>query len=141
MDTTQVAEAIGTTPRSLRQFLRSTYSTFVPVGSGSRYDFKESELPTIEKRFTEWKGDGKPRPNVDRKPKSSPASDRSREDLQRVRDEQEWNEEGPVVLEDIRDPRVRARVKRAAALAEADLMQRLLAVGLHVYQLGDRKSA
>ena len=54
MDTKDVAQRIGTTPRTLRQFLRSAYSTFVPVGSGARYDFTERELPTISKRFREW---------------------------------------------------------------------------------------
>jgi hypothetical protein len=44
MDTSEVAEKLGTTPRILRQFLRSPSSTFVAVGSGSRYDFTAKDL-------------------------------------------------------------------------------------------------
>lgn len=140
MDTAEVADKIGTTPRTLRQFLRSPMSTFVAVGSGARYDFTEKDLPTIKKRFAEWQGAGKPRPEESKRAKPSGKS-RPKIDMQRERDEQEWAEEGVVVLEDIRDPRVRARVKRDAQAAEDRLMMLLLSANLHITQLGDRKSA
>jgi hypothetical protein len=139
MDTAEVAAAVGTTPRLLRQFLRSDYSTFQSVGSGARYDFTERDLPTIEKRFAEWKGDGKPRPDNDRKPKVTSAKPKT--EAQVKRDADVWAEEGPIVFEDIRNPRVRARVRRDAQAAEDRLMQRLLAAGRHITQLGDRKPA
>jgi hypothetical protein len=143
MDTTEVADLIGTTPRTLRQFLRSPMSTFVAVGSGARYDFSSNDVPTLKRRFTEWQGAGKPRPDSEKKSKAKATGNGSRPkaDVQRERDEAEWAEEGPVVLADIRDPRVRARVKAAAQAAEDRLMLRLMAAGLHITQLGDRKSA
>lgn len=138
MDTTEVAEKLGTTPRVLRQFLRSDHSTFVAVGSGARYDFNDRDFPTLQKRFGEWQGAGKPKPEGSKKTKSP---SKAKAPTQLIKDSQEWEAEGPVVIEDIRDPRVRARVKRAAAAAEAELMMLLLSKGLHITQLGDRESA
>jgi hypothetical protein len=134
MDTKDVAVHLGTTPRVLRQFLRSGRSTFVAVGSGARYEFTEADIPTLIKRFSEWQTSGKPRPNrapvdtVTRKPRT---------DKRRKQDEAEWAEEGPVAIPDIRDPRVRARVKRDAQAAENRLMVLLMAKGLHVTQRGN----
>jgi hypothetical protein len=143
MDTKDVAQRIGTTPRTLRQFLRSAYSTFVPVGSGARYDFTERELPTISKRFREWTSEGKPRPEgTKKKVEPTPTATRKR-DKQAEQDRLVWAEEDEIILDDIRDPRVRARVKADAQAAEDRLMEMLLARNLHVFQLGNlkRKSA
>lgn len=140
MDTAEVADKLGTTPRVLRQFLRSPMSTYVAVGSGARYEFTERDLPTIAKRFAEWQGAGKPRPDEAKRTKA-PAKAKPKADVQRERDEAEWAEEGSVVLEDIRDPRVRARVKQDARAAEDRLMLLLLSKNLHITQLGDRKTA
>lgn len=141
MDTTEVAEKLGTTPRTLRQFLRSPMSTFVAVGSGARYDFTEKDLPTLGKRFAEWKGAGKPRPEESKRTKTKSPKARPKDVQQRERDKAEWAEEGPVVLEDIRNPRVRARVKADAQAAEDRLTLLLLSKHMHITQLGDRKSA
>jgi hypothetical protein len=137
MDTQEVASQLGTTPRVLRQFLRSPYSTFVAVGSGARYDFNERDLPTLAKRFEDWQGDGKPKPKSSTIAKPTPKSRAAR---QRERDQAEWEDEGPVIkLEDIRDPRVRARVRMDARAAEDKLMMLLLAKKMHVLQRGDRR--
>ena len=141
MDTAEVAEKLGTTPRTLRQFLRSPMSTFVAVGSGARYDFTEKDIPTIAKRFAEWQGAGKPRPDEGKRAKATAKKARPKVDVQRERDEEAWAEEGSVVLEDIRDPRVRARVKADARAAEDRLMMLLMSKQLHITQLGDRKTA
>ena len=135
MDTNEAADRIGTNARTLRQFLRSPLSTFSAVGSGSRYDFTETDLVTMIKRFAEWKGTGRPTTVTAVKKKSNR---KSKADVQRARDEAEWAEEGPVQLLDIRDPRVRRRVLEDAARAEAQLELLLLAKGLHITQLGDR---
>jgi hypothetical protein len=126
---------LGTTPRVFRQFLRSPISTFVAVGSGSRYEFTEKDVPTIKRRFAEWNGAGKPKANPDTsvgpkqgKTKTKPANS-------------SWEEEGPVVIADIRDPRVRRRVLAAARDAELRLEQLLLSKGLHVTQRGDRHAS
>lgn len=139
MDTTEVAELLGITPRILRQFLRSPVSTFVAVGSGARYEFNDRDVPTIKKRFAEWNIQGKPKPTVT-KPKAQ-KSQTDKLEAQLKKDRAVWAEEGPIHLEDIRDPRVRARVKADAEAAEARLNMRLLAVGMHITQLGDRESA
>jgi hypothetical protein len=46
-----------------------------------------------------------------------------------------WEEEGPVFMADLRDPRVRRRVKEIAQAQMDRLDERLMAVGLHVSQL------
>ena len=136
MDTAKVAELLGTTARTLRVFLRSAHSTFVPVGSGARYDFTEREIPTLQKRFDAWQRDGKPRPvasvakTSSRKPQKLSAQEK--------RDRDVWAEEGEVKLPDIRDPRVRARALADARAAEERLMLRCMAAGLHITQLGDK---
>lgn len=139
MDTSQVAEVLGTSPRKLRVFLRSAFSTFVPVGSGARYDFTDREVPTLRKRFTEWEKAGKPRPPAQEKPTIKAARKSSAKlSAQERRDQEVWAEEGEIKLPDIRDPRVRARAREDARAAEERLMLRLMAVGLHITQLGDK---
>jgi hypothetical protein len=54
-----------------------------------------------------------------------------------------WAEEdairgGPLVMADIRDPKVRAAVRAKAAAQEARLNSRLLAKGLHITQWAGR---
>jgi len=51
----QVATLLGTEAKTLRQFFRSPASTIEAVGSGGRYEFNESDLPTITKEFEAWK--------------------------------------------------------------------------------------
>lgn len=137
MDTTEVAELLGTTPRILRQFLRSSISSYVAVGSGSRYEFTEKDVPTITRRFAEWTGAGKPKPEATTPKATRKTGPPAKSDA----DEATWIEEGPIVLEDIRDPRVRRRVQAAAQAAEDRLAQLLLAKGLHITQLGDREAS
>jgi hypothetical protein len=140
VDTAHVAQQLETTTRLLRQFLRSPGSTFVSVGSGARYEFNESDLPTLAKRFNDWRANGKTR-NISKVPATPKSPSRGRTSNRADKDRKTWEEEGPVKLEDIRDPRVRLRVKQDAEAAEARLMLRLMAAGLHITQLGDRKSA
>lgn len=53
MNTTELAAAIETTPRTLRKFLRSEGAG---VGKGSRYALPSSkrEVASLAKRFAEW---------------------------------------------------------------------------------------
>lgn len=139
MDTKEVADHLGTTARVLRQFLRSSQSSFVPVGSGARYDFTDRELPTIKRRFEEWHKQGKPRPTPSTRAPKSSRTDRVR--AQTMRDAEVWAEEGPVEIPDIRNPQVRAQVREQARAAETLLELRLLAAGLHITQMGNRKTA
>jgi hypothetical protein len=144
MNTKEVADAIGTSARTLRQFLRSPSSTFVAVGSGARYEFTEDELPTLRKRFAEWSGNGKPKALSDRRKGTNgtpPVSrQRSTPSDRLQRDQEVWAEEGEViVIPDIRDPRVRARVRAEAEAQEDRLNMLLMRAGLHITQLGDRR--
>lgn len=145
MDTTEAAKRLGTTPRQLRQFLRSRSSTFVAVGSGSRYDFTEQDVPTLERRFSEWQATGKKKAGTVKvtKPKATtpPILAPMRKRAPSKRDVETWKEEGTVKIEDIRNPRVRARVTADARAAEDRLTLLLLAKGLHISQLGDRKAS
>jgi len=139
MDTSEVAQILGTTARTLRVFLRSTHSTFVPVGSGARYDFTEREVETLKKRFEGWQSAGKPRPSTKSEAKATPANQPRKLTAREKRDRQVWAEEGEVKIPDIRDPRVRARALADAAAAEERLMLRLMAAGMHITQLGDKR--
>lgn len=139
MDTAEVAAHLGTTPRTLRVFLRSAHSTFVPVGSGARYDFTDREIPTLQKRFAEWQKAGKPRPAAPTKSEPKTRGTRSKLSAKEKRDQQVWAEEGDIKIPDIRDPKVRARALADARAAEDRLMLRLMAVNLHITQLGDKR--
>lgn len=143
MDTTEVANRLKITPRVLRQFLRSPVSTFVAVGSGSRYEFDEADLPTIEKRFSEWKSGNKAAPATkNAKPQTPPkVLTRTSKREPSKKDRAVWQEEGPVCIEDIRQPHVRNRILADARAAEDRLMMLLMSKGMHVSQLGDNRKA
>lgn len=144
MNTAEVANKLGTTPRIFRQFLRSPVSTFVAVGSGSRYEFTTSDLPMLEKRFRDWESGGKSKAvKKTRTPKITPIEKPSRPARRQPsrKDRAVWEEEGPVKIEDIRNPRIRARVLADAKAAEDNLMMLLMSKGLHVSQLGDSRKA
>lgn len=142
MNTTEVAELLGTEPRRLRQFLRSTASTFVAVGSSSRYDFTDRDIPTLRKRFGEWSRGARTTPATNGHKPKAPKPAAPAQPTQREVDVAVWIEEeeehGPIVLPDLRDPAVRAAVRRVAREQEERLMLKLMAVGLHITQLGDR---
>lgn len=128
MDTKEAAGVIGTTPRRLRQFLRSKKSTYAAVGSTSRYEFEEAEIAELERRFKRW-SDGKVQPTPRHEVVQTKAATREE------RDKVVWREMGSVPrLDDLRDPRVLSRVRRIAAEQEARLNQLLIAKGLHISQ-------
>lgn len=145
MNTAEAAFEIGTTPRVLRQFLRSPLSTFVAVGSGSRYEFKDTELPTLQKRFNEWKGNGRPNKTTTPKRRPRAATEMTPEQTRAENDREVWAEESrqrdgyPLVLDDIRRPEVRRAVRAEAERQEAVLDMMLLKAGLHITQLGNRR--
>lgn len=142
MDTNEAAAALGTTGRVLRQFLRSPFSTFVAVGSGSRYVFDEArDLPMLRKRFAEWQGGGKPKRACG--PAASTKAVRRTPIDQHAKDCEVWIEEGtalddgrplPIPLPDIRDPRVLARVRASEAARVETLHMQMVAAGISVLQ-------
>lgn len=60
LNTTEMAEKLGTTPKTLRRFLRADVKASggeVGVdtpGKGKRYTFEKNEVSKIRKQFAEW---------------------------------------------------------------------------------------
>jgi hypothetical protein len=109
----------------LRRFLRSDSSTFTAVGSGARYAFDMADMPTLRTRFAAWNGTTVPVMDIP-VPEPTPAPD----------DTAVWTEEPVVVMDDIRDPRVRAHVRAVARAQERRLETLLMAAGMHISQMG-----
>lgn len=132
VDTKAVAEELGTDAKILRRFLRSV-GPVETVGSGGRYAFTKADLPHLKELFQKWAKGKNVSPSPSPKPRP-PAND------QISRDRAVWAEDPrPIILEDIRDPCVRATVRAIAAEQEARLEARLLARGLHITQWRHRK--
>lgn len=53
LTTREVAEELGTDPRTLRKFLRDD-STIENAGKGNRYEFRRNQLKSLKKGFTAW---------------------------------------------------------------------------------------
>jgi hypothetical protein len=139
MDSSTAAAKIGTTPKVLRRFLRSSASSFRAVGSGARYDFRESDIDRLRKEFNAWSSGRCEVPTV--KAKESRRGGKRTKISREDRDRAVWAEEdqqrgGPLILPNINDPRVRAAVRAEAIRQEAVLAERLMAVGLHISQPG-----
>jgi hypothetical protein len=54
LSTKQIAEALGTTPRELRVFLRAS-DDYNAVGSGKRYAFETKDVGPMKTRFETWR--------------------------------------------------------------------------------------
>ncbi|UQS27559.1 hypothetical protein L1857_34570 [Amycolatopsis thermalba] len=54
LTTKQVAEALGTTPKELRVFLRAS-EHYSNAGSGGRYAFAPKDVGPMKTHFTTWK--------------------------------------------------------------------------------------
>ncbi|MGQ4619090.1 hypothetical protein [Nocardia sp. R7R-8] len=53
LSTKQVAEALGTDPKTLRVFLRAS-DDYEAVGAGSRYSFTAKDVGPMKTRFAKW---------------------------------------------------------------------------------------
>ncbi|MFC3964060.1 hypothetical protein [Nocardia jiangsuensis] len=53
LTTKQVAEALGTDPKTLRVFLRAS-ADYTAVGSGKRYAFTSKDVGPMKTRFAKW---------------------------------------------------------------------------------------
>lgn len=54
LTTAEVAEALDTTPRTLRKFLRSDANKIAPVGKGHRYAIAAGQVRTLRSQFSKW---------------------------------------------------------------------------------------
>lgn len=61
LTTAQVADALDTTPRNLRKFLRSDASSVDSVGKGHRYAITASQVKSLRTRFNKWNADQAPK--------------------------------------------------------------------------------
>lgn len=133
MDTRAAAERIGTDAKSLRKFIRTPESTFAAVGSGGRYDFDEKDIPELSRRFKAWQSGQSPKPAKSGR-KSTPRNTTRTRMTQDERDRLVWEEEGDVVLPDIRDRSVLDEVRAEGARRAAVLDEMLIRAGLHISQ-------
>ncbi|AHC28064.1 MULTISPECIES: hypothetical protein [Mycobacteriaceae] len=53
LTTREVAETVGTGPKTLSVFLRAS-KDYEVVGSGSRYAFTAKDITPMKKRFAKW---------------------------------------------------------------------------------------
>lgn len=162
LSTADIANELGTSPRTLRQFLRSASSTYTAVGSGARYAFTDADLPTLRNRFAAWNTKGKVVPMTDDSTKryanGSTGSAPSRQPgyvnpkrkalramTQDERDRLVWEEEeaenGPVVVPNVlTDRKAREAAWGIGRERAARLNARLLELGIHVSQQGRQAS-
>lgn len=54
LTTADIADSLGTTPRALRKFLRSSASPYEPVGQGARYNISSEDLVELKELFETW---------------------------------------------------------------------------------------
>lgn len=135
MDTAAAAVRLGTDTRTLRRFLRSKKSTFEAVGSQGRYEFTEAQLGTLEKRFKAWCNGKGTKPTSKGDIPSQPTPEEAAGARARANQHTNEDEFGDVIIfENIRDPRVLAKVRAETARQEAHLEELLLRAGLHVSQ-------
>lgn len=53
LTTREVADKVGTDPKTLRMFLRAS-NDYEAVGSGSRYSFTAKDVAPMKAKFTKW---------------------------------------------------------------------------------------
>lgn len=133
MDTRAVAEELGTDVKALRRFLRSDMSSVEPVGSGGRYVFTSEQIPTLKAEFDNWT-----QANAQVTPVTPAPKKRKGKRAQAEIDAEVWDEEGAIIMPDIRNPEIRRAVRVKAEAREARLTQMLMAAGLHISQQRDR---
>lgn len=73
ISTRVAAEAIGTTPKALRVFLRAS-EDYAACGAGNRYTFKPADLGPMKTRFTAWTKEREAKAAEARKVASAPAA-------------------------------------------------------------------
>lgn len=137
MDTRAVAEELGTDPKVLRRFIRDAAKKSLldvePVGSGGRYVFTSEQVPMLKAEFDNWT-----QANAEAAPVTPTPKRRKGKRTQAQIDAEVWDEEGVVVMPDIRKPEIRRAVRAKAQAREARLTQMLMDAGLHISQQRDR---
>jgi hypothetical protein len=128
VNATEAAEKIGTDAKTLRRFIRSSKSTFKAVGSGARYEFDEKDIPTLRKKFVEWRETAK----TSSRSTSHEVDNREVIKLPKFKDSDQ-----PMAVSVLGRRMTRSERERrdAASRARVDrLEERLLASGKHISQ-------
>lgn len=60
LSTKEIAEKLGTDPRTLRKFLRSKQSGVEAVGQGKRYTISQRSVKSLATKFEKWSKEAKP---------------------------------------------------------------------------------
>lgn len=115
-----VASELGTEPRTLRRFLRDD-PTYRNAGSGGRYTFTMSDMPTLKKRFAKWQAGVEER--------------RGKRDTSGLVNKPKASEPEP---DTITIPRCTPYIKQLEREQVERLDARLKECGLHITQLRDR---
>lgn len=76
--TTELADALGTDPRTARKFLRSEEGKNAKVGKGARWSIEKREVASLKKRFIAW--EAAKAPKVDEAPETPEEDDSLDED-------------------------------------------------------------
>lgn len=133
MNSSEVAEKLGTTPKELRRFLRADPSyTNASHTSTRRYNFTDQDFPTLQRRFAAWQSK-----NVGRKRVAKTVSDVPTQPKRRVRPSKDVG-----LPTDILDRRLytseRERLNQLSRERAQRLENQLMAAGLHLSQNRDR---
>lgn len=115
-----VASELNTEARTLRRFLRDD-PTYRNAGSGGRYTFTMSDMPTLKKRFAKWQ--------------AGVESRRAKRDTSGLVNKPKLQEVEPDVI-DI--PKCTPALRRLEREQIDRLENKLKACGLHISQLRDR---
>jgi hypothetical protein len=119
----EAADKIGTDAKTLRRFIRSGKSTFKAVGSGDRYDFDEKDIPTLRKRFEEWRSG------------ATKSNKRQASSTVKVKKFIDQDEPMPVSMLSHRMTRSQREARDAASRARVDRLEaQLRASGKHISQ-------
>lgn len=134
MNSSQIAEKLGTTSKELRRFLRAdpSYTNASNTSSG-RYNFTDQDFPTLQRRFAAWQSK-----NAGRKRVPKMASDAPAQSKRRVR-----ADGGPGLPTEFATRKLyaseRARRDRLSHERVDRLEEKLIAANLHISQIRNRE--
>jgi hypothetical protein len=129
MNTADVATRLNTTARTLRRFLRAD-STYANAGSGGKYDFQESDIPVLVKRFAKWSSKSRPAP-------ANPADVSTPKRTREIKDSTDDTVNVHVVRAG--STVMRNNIRKLAAERERHLRELMIEAGLHISQPGVAK--
>lgn len=109
LTTNEVADEIGTEPKTLRKFFRSNNCSIEPVGQGKRYGIAAEDVAALKEQFAAWAGgkakkaedDDDAEPKPDKAPKKT-SSRKKKTPEPIVADEEDFDDD--LSLDAVADP-------------------------------------